>query len=331
MEERDQYESSAVESLGNTGAGGTGDPDVSSGASPAETMPESDGKKSERTVALPLLTLVMGALIAALIGATVTYFLTRSVPSQKQVATADRLKGYVVDDFSIDSEAGGLVNTANGRPWSGSPKNFMTSDGQLGLADTDVKGAQVLLVDTGAPNHVVAATFPVVESGCGVVFRYKGPNNYWSLTAAEAAGTWTLTKVVNGEKESPVLLGSAPTADGTQVMIRTEGNRLFFYFDGVLYNTFNDGDNADATRVGFIFAGNGAPKVRADEFVALPARQRVGGAVNGGGETPTTAPNPDDGTDDGEAAPTTAKGTSDGAAAVTTAKVASTATSTTTK
>jgi hypothetical protein len=227
--------------------------------------------------------LVAGAVIAALVGATITYFLTRNSGKEKQVETADRLKGYVVENFSIESAGDGLVNTANGRPWSGSRKSFKVVDGQLMLADDGSKGAHFLLVDTGAPNQVVAATFPKVETGSGIVFRYKGPSYYWSLTAAKNAGTWTLTKVENGEKENPVLLGSAPTEDGTQVMVRTEGNRMFFYFDGVLYNTFNDGANAEATRAGFLFAGPDASKVRADEFVALPARQRIGGGTGGAG------------------------------------------------
>ncbi len=250
-----------------------------------------------RTVSVPLPTALAALLIVGLIGGAIGYFATRSATSGEQVEATDRLKGPVVDTFSVATDAEGLNLTANGRPWSGNRADFKIDGGQLKLVDSAGPESRVAIVDTGAVHHLVAATFSKVRTGSGVVFRYKGPNNYWSLTAAQASGTWTLAKVVNGKRENPVLLGTAPTADGTQVMVRAEGNRLFFYFDGAQFNTLNDGDLSDGTKVGLILAGPNSKDVRVDDLAALPTRQRAtpkpaAGASGSDGDATTTTKAP---------------------------------------
>jgi hypothetical protein len=235
-----------------------------------------DGKKSlvSRPVKVPLATALAILLISGVLGAAMMYSLRPAKIGKESVEVSTRLKGAVVDTFSIPTGKEGLTLTANGRPWAGNTSSFKVESGQLSAAsESSSPTARVALVDTGAVHHIVSATFSKVRVGSGVVFRYKGPNNYWSLTAAPGAGTWTLTKVINGEKVNPVLLGTAPVADGTQVMVRAEGNRLFFYFDGTQFNTLNDGDLSDGSRVGLIFAGSDATEVRVDDFAALPTRQ----------------------------------------------------------
>lgn len=269
---------------------GAPDGDARSGGSSPE-------RSKVRTVAVPLPTALAALLIVGLIGGAIGYFATRSATSGEKVEATDRLKGPVVDTFSVATDAEGLNLTANGRPWSGNRADFTIDGGQLKLVDSAGPESRVAVVDTGAVHHLVAATFSKVRTGSGIVFRYKGPNNFWSLTAAQASGTWTLTKVVNGKRENPVLLGTAPTADGTQVMVRAEGNRLFFYFDGAQFNTLNDGDLSDGTKVGLILAGPNSKDVRVDDLAALPTRQRAtpkpaAGASGSVGDATTTTKAP---------------------------------------
>ena len=192
-----------------------------------------DGKKSlvSRPVKVPLATALAILLISGVLGAAMMYSLRPAKIGKESVEVSTRLKGAVVDTFSIPTGKEGLTLTANGRPWAGNTSSFKVESGQLSAAS---------------------------ES---------------SSPTARVAGTWTLTKVINGEKVNPVLLGTAPVADGTQVMVRAEGNRLFFYFDGTQFNTLNDGDLSDGSRVGLIFAGSDATEVRVDDFAALPTRQ----------------------------------------------------------
>lgn len=211
--------------------------------------------------------LVAIAVLWTLVVAAAVWAIASREPEVAGPKEAQRVKGYVVDVFHRD---GPVTISDNGRPWKQVSGEWLASSGAVSTKKTDKQNPQLLVADAGTGNQIVTATFPKVRTGCGLVFRFKGPNNYWSLTAAPNSGSWSLTKVVNGSRTNPAKLGTVPIKDGTEVTVRADGGRLWLYFDGRLVKALSDPAVADGTRAGLLFSGSEPHEASADNVSIIP-------------------------------------------------------------
>lgn len=281
---------------------GTADAAVSDASHAARPKKASETPRSVR-IATPI---VIGALL--IIGtALATVALTKADP----ISVVKPMKGALIDTFSNTEGENGVGVTDNGRPWRAVSGDWRVSQGELGVSAASKAGASIVVADVGAPNFSVRVEASKVATGAGLVFRYAGPNNFWSLTAAPKSATWTLTKYSQGQASVPIKLGTAHVRDGTTVTVSANGGQITVYIDDVELKTINDEASKEATQVGLIASGPDRGSARFDDFVALPFRRlrdvmgKGSTSTNPAGKTASTAKGA---TTTSKSAPTTAPG-----------------------
>jgi hypothetical protein len=121
------------------------------------------------------------------------------------------------------------------------------------------------VVRGGNADRLTEATMVNVEDGAGLVFRYRDPDNFWSLTASPADGTWIATRVVDAQ---PTIMAEIPatTADGTTVTVAQRGPELQILFEGVEAIRVTDPALVDQRSSGLIAAADGDGSARFDRF-----------------------------------------------------------------
>ena len=120
--------------------------------------------------------------------------------------------------------------------------------------------------------------------GWGLVFRYRGPFDYWVLQASPEFATYNLIKVVGGafETVSQGGIGLAPIQDGTKVGVEFQGPTIMISLNDEVAGVFVDPELQRGTRVGMIVSASGAETARWDEFTALAASSPAAGGADGG-------------------------------------------------
>ena len=123
------------------------------------------------------------------------------------------------------------------------------------------------------------------------MFRYVGPYNYWAVVAVPDVATWNVIKVVDGDQAVVGNTGQSPTADGTTVAVRMQGDTIDVIINGRIRKTIVDDFQAEAGKVGITARGAESGDARFDDFVAgLPnGVPLVRGAAAGGGTATTVA------------------------------------------
>lgn len=277
----------------------TADGSTAVDAAPDAPVSSARSKKSTPTplsvrIATPI---VVGALL--IIGTVLaTIALTKADP----VTAVKPIRGTLVDTFSNTEGEDGAGRTDNGRPWRIVSGDWQIRKGELAVSAPEKAGASIVVADVGSPNFSIRVEVAKVVSGAGLVFRYAGPNNFWSLTAAPKSATWTLTKYSQGQASVPIKLGTAHVRDGTTITVNASGGQITIYVDDVEIKTINDEASKDATQLGLIASGPDRERVRFDDFVAIPFK-RLRDVMGTG--TATTKPSGDS---TSKGATTTSKG-----------------------
>lgn len=225
-------------------------------------MDEVKTKPRAVRIATPI---VIGALLVI-----ATVLATIALTKDDAIKPIKPLKGALVDSFSNTEGESGAGLTDNGRPWRAVSGQWRVSDGELSVSADGKAGASIVVADAGSPNYTVRVRASKVVNGAGLVFRYAGPNNFWSLTASPNSLTWTLTKFSQGQASVPVKLGKAHVSDGTTVSVSVNGGQITVYVDEVEIKTVNDDASKEATQVGLVASGPNRSAARFDDFVALP-------------------------------------------------------------
>lgn len=206
------------------------------------------------------------------------------------------------DDFSGTSNAG-LGTTSTGQKWE-ETGTWGKKDGHAYLVAPNKEGGRSLaLVDLGAGNGSVSADAVTIANGWGLVFRYKGPFNYWMVTASPKFGTYNIQKVVDG-KIVPADKVLAKVQSGTVVTVEYRGNSINLKLNDEVVKTVEDCFSGGGTKVGLVAAdAAGGQEAQWGDFAAskidAPAAApkagddcsgKGGGAAPKAGNSTTTAP-----------------------------------------
>jgi hypothetical protein len=176
----------------------------------------------------------------------------------------------IVDSFGRPNRVG-LGPAETGGRWASVSGSWTTAAGKARLQKPAAKGPNIAVVDVQAPNGLVQATVGHVGAGSGIVFRYANPFNHWALVAAPRFATWSLQRVIDGERTAVRRIGPASTADGTSILIRNGSDTIEVIIDGRLVATVRDRNLNDATRSG-LFVAEGVTDASFDAFTATPLR-----------------------------------------------------------
>ncbi len=145
------------------------------------------------------------------------------------------------------------------------------------------------VVGLGQSDGAVQVRLDRLTAGAGLVFRFRGPANYWAIVAAPNGNTWNLLRVVDTAAEVVDNTGITPVSDGTTVAARFVGEEIEIIVNGVVHLTVQDDYLADEGKVGLTVPGEDATEARFDDFVAALPGNRPLFVGEGEGPTPTTS------------------------------------------
>jgi hypothetical protein len=194
------------------------------------------------------------------------------------------LEPTVIDTFDRPDDPESLGSAGTGQEWEAVSGTWgiadsaaLTSDGGGGADEN-----HIAVVPEGSGDGLTEVTMTVVEEGAGLVFRYLDPENYWSVTANPSAGSWSATRVLDGE---PELVGEFPcqTSDGTTVSVTQSGAALRFLIEGQECLTLNDGALSDQLQGGLIAAPDSSGDARWNRFLVMRFRTNGSGRGESGG------------------------------------------------
>jgi hypothetical protein len=144
------------------------------------------------------------------------------------------------------------------------------------------------VVGLGQGDGAVQVRLDRLTAGAGLIFRFRGPGNYWAVVAAPNGGTWNLMRVENTEAEVVDNTGITPVTDGTTVAARFVGEEIEVIVNGVVVLTVQDDFLAEEGKVGLTVRGEDATEARFDDFVAALPGNRPLFVGEGSGAAPTT-------------------------------------------
>lgn len=193
---------------------------------------------------------------------------SRSIDEPSAVVPPGVAGGAVIDTFTRpDSEELGASDT--GHPWVIASGRWGLEGGQALVAEPE-EGVNRAVVDVGSGDMTAAVTISRMVPGAGLVFRYGGPLDHWSVRSVPDVATWQVVKVVGGKGEVVGNLGLAPIADGTTIAVDVRGSQINIRVNGKAFGSFDDGDLSQATSVGLTAVEASAADVRFDHFQASP-------------------------------------------------------------
>ena len=203
-----------------------------------------------------------------------------------------------IDQFDRPDDPTSMGDFAPGRPWTEGAGTWGIVDGEAYLSEgSEFRNHSVIGIGQGDGGAQVR--LDKVVNNAGLVFRYVGPYNYWAVVAVPEVATWNVIKVVEGDLEVVGNTGQSPTADGTTVGVRMEGDTIDVIINGRIRKTVVDDFQAEAGKVGITARGPDSGDARFDDFVAgLPGGNPIvrpggnGAGANGAGGSSTTTAAP---------------------------------------
>jgi hypothetical protein len=203
------------------------------------------------------------------------------------VASAKQTTDTVADDFDRPDNAETLGRAATGQQWE-------TPSGTWGIADQQARvvtpnpnelGRSWAVTELGSGDGSVSATASRMTNGWGLLFRYRGPFNYWMLFGSTEYGTYNLVKVVDGKSESVTSggIGLAPVKNGTRVGVQFRGPTISILLNDQIVGVYRDPALQNATKVGMVVSSGGASAARWDDFTAQAAPRPAGVGANSDG------------------------------------------------
>ncbi len=252
--------------------------------------------------------LIGGAIALAAVTAVIAVLLTRSTLQASEPEVGGRVRGTSFDAFSR-ADGAKLENSATGRPWQVASGEWSVEGGRaVAKVDADVGGGNALaLLDTGVSDQFVQATFFDPVAGSGLVTRYQGPNNFIGVTFAPAGGTVQLGVTVDGRRAEPSKIGSALAEGEVTLGVRTEGENVIVYVNGIESGRQVVPELREGTRVGVLVRAGDPSGSAIDDVVAVPLSTEPVGTRQGGknGSKDGSEDGTEDGTEDGGGAETT--------------------------
>jgi hypothetical protein len=214
--------------------------------------------------------LIALVVLVVLVGAGVV--VARLVAEEAPEEATGLLEGVEpTDDFNRQSDLRTAGVAGNGDSWNAVSGVWGIDAAQVYLVQGAAGGARNLLtLDMGSEDGVVAATFARATQGAGMVFRYAGPDDFWAILPAPDFGTWVVQHFVDEEIVANENIGLVDTEDGLEVVLEITRTRV----------TVTVGDNpavpiqispSEASMVGFTTLGYGSNRARWDDFYAIPA------------------------------------------------------------
>ena len=156
-----------------------------------------------------------------------------------------------------DAEPGGEWSDASGR-WG-------IQGGQAAAADGGT-GDRIATIGGGSTDRLTEVTVSTVADGAGIVFRYRDPDNLWSMTASPDDGAWIVSKVVAGEATVAAEVPST-MANGTTIGVAQRGSELQILVEGQEALRVTDPALEAEVLSGIIVSGVGAGSARFDRFL----------------------------------------------------------------
>jgi hypothetical protein len=227
------------------GAYGGGDPRPPSGAGPA---PDERAGARERSLPGPRTILIVAAVLAVTVG----------VCSQILPRAAGSRSGVITDAF--DRTAQGLGTTGSGETWETPTSGaWATRDGEAFVTtpNTNAGGRTLALVDLGSDNGSVSATIAQSSVGWGLVFRYRGPTEFWTLGAAAKYASYSVQHITEGRAEAVDRVPMARQSPGTVVTVQFQGPTITVLLDGKAVKTVTDPAGGNGGRKVGLVLGDG--------------------------------------------------------------------------
>lgn len=178
------------------------------------------------------------------------------------------LEPITIDTFDRRDDPRSLGSAGTGQVWE-------TPAGTWGIVDQSAvtdggsgNDPSLAVVPRGTGDGLTEVTMTVVEDGAGLVFRYLDPENYWAVTANPSVGSWSVTRVIDGEDE---LVGelTGPTVNATTVSVVQDGSSLRFLLEGQEYLAVTDGALAEQLQGGLIASPGSQGDARWDRYLVM--------------------------------------------------------------
>lgn len=194
-----------------------------------------------------------------------------------------------VDEFEREGEEE-LGSLTTDRDWESFSGVWGIDDGNAYVVTSDEFRNHVA-IGLGQGDGAVQVRVERVTAGAGIIFRFRGPFNYWAVVAAPNSSTWNLIRIEDSEFTFVGNTGPSPVADGTTIAARFEGERIEVIINGTVKLTAQDNFLADEGKVGLTVRGEDATEARFDNFVAaLPGNRPL--FVGDGSGQPDDATSP---------------------------------------
>jgi hypothetical protein len=181
------------------------------------------------------------------------------------------LERTVADTFDRADSPGTLGNSGTGQPWQAVAGTWGIRDGQAVANGGSRDAPNIAVVPEGTGDGLTEVTMMVVEDGAGLVFRYLDPDHYWSVTANPGVGSWSVTRVIDGDAEL-VSEVPGPTDDETTVSVTQDDSVVRVLLEGQEYLSLTDAALGDQLQGGLIAPANTTGEARWDRFLVMRFR-----------------------------------------------------------
>jgi hypothetical protein len=172
------------------------------------------------------------------------------------------IEAVVTDSFDRDDGPLGMTDTE--QEWNPVTGTWEIEDGHAAAPDQRSQ-ASIAVVPGGSADRLTEATMTVVEPGAGIVFRYRDPQNLWTMTADPENGGWLISKVIDGQR-SRVAEIPGRTADATAIGVAQRGDELQVLIDGQEVRRVTGSELAGQPRSGLIAPADSDGSARFDRF-----------------------------------------------------------------
>jgi hypothetical protein len=181
------------------------------------------------------------------------------------------LERITADTFDRADSPGTLGNAGTGQPWVPVSGTWGTVDDRAATTGGSRETPNIAVVPEGAGDGLTEVTMMKVEEGAGLVFRYLDPDNYWSVTANPGVGSWSVTRVIDGDAEL-VSEVPGPTEDETTVSVTQDDSVVRILLEGQEYLSLTDAALGDQLQGGLIAAANTTGEARWDRYLVMRFR-----------------------------------------------------------
>ena len=215
------------------------------------------------------------------------------------------------DSFDRPDNPSSLGRTGDGESWEAGLGTWGILGKSAYVSQANTGPRNVALIDLGQGDGSGGATAEKMVNGWGLVFRYRGPNAYWYLSATplgeQATAGFNLFRMEDGVPTNLQAGCVKKLQDGSRVRVEFVGPLITVFVDETPICTVTDPWLQAQTKVGLFVTQQGAPDARWRDFVATKGiagppvtakpfnpQPGQGGAGQGGagGVAPTTTSAP---------------------------------------